>query len=364
MPSWFAAIPPGLEAALARELESLGHRSKRVPGGARLEASLETGARLAATLRTPSRLLLELAEGPVSSLDALAALVRGIDWRLYLAPGAPVQLETTLRDARFRARASMDGLIEQAIQAARRGPRASTPPRQPPEPQRVRVRVEGERALVSLDAGGELLHFRGWREAGLRAPLRENLAAALLFAAGWEPGEPLLDPFCGSGTIPIEAALLAAGRPPWTRRRFAWMEWPGLAGLSPPDPSRGRSGAASIFGADKESRALAAAHDNAERARVDISWIQADIAALQPPAPTGLLLTNPPYGERLGQRVDGVYLALGRALRERFPAWRALFLCPSPALAQKVDRDATALTTFSNGGIRVGLWVVDPTRRA
>lgn len=359
MPSWFAVIPPGLEAALVRELASLGVRAQGVPGGARFEAGLEQGARLAALLRTPSRLLLELARFPAPNLEVLAARVRELDWRPYLEPTAPVEVEATLASSRLKVRETVQGRVEHAIRDALRGPRLPSARAGRPEPQRVRLRVEADEALISLDAGGELLHLRGWREEAGKAPIRENLAAALLFAAGWEADEPLLDPFCGAGTIPIEAALLATGRPPWTRRRFAWQGWPALSRLALPETRRGRGAEARVFGADKDSRALGMAHENARRAGVSLSLIQSDVAVLEAPAQTGLIVANPPYGERLGQSVEGVYAAFGRTLRERFVGWRALFLSPTEALAGRVDRGVERLTTFSNGGLRVGVYALE-----
>lgn len=361
MPTWFAVIPPGLEAALVRELESLGLTAKGVPGGARFEATLEQGARLAATLRTPTSLLLELARFHAPTLEQLAARVRELDWRPYLDGTTPVKVESSLLESRLKVRDSVDSKVENAIRDALRGPRLPSMRGggRPAEPQKVRVRVEADEALISLDAGGELLHFRGWREESVSAPIRENLAAALLFAAGWEFDEPLLDPFCGSGTVLVEAALLAAGRPPWTRRRFSWQGWPALSRLSPPDPGRGKPASVQIFGADKDSRALGIATENARRARVELRFIQSDIAQLEAPAEAGLIVTNPPYGERLGQRVDGVYAAFGRTLKERFSGWRVLFLAPGEGLARKVSPRCERLTSFSNGGIRVGVWVLE-----
>ncbi len=360
MPSWFAVIPPGLEAALVRELDSLGVRARGVPGGARFEVGLEQGARLVASLRTPSSVLLELARFRAPNLDQLAARVRELDWRPYLEFDIPVKVEATLQRSQLRVRETVQGKVEHAIRDALRGPRLPThrPGGRPAEPQIVRVRVEEDEALISLDAGGELLHRRGWREESVGAPIRENLGAALLIAAGWAPDEVLLDPFCGSGTLPIEAALMAAGRPPWTRRHFAWQRWPALARSSPPDPWKGK-GEARIYGSDKDTRALGVAHENARRARVEIALRQQDVADLEPPAPTGLVVANPPYGERLGQSVGGVYVAFGRSLRERFQGWRALFLAPDPELARKVHVGAERITSFSNGGIRVGVWVVE-----
>lgn len=365
MLSWFAVIPPGLEAALVRELAGwLRAPASPVPGGVRFPATLEEGARLSSTLRTPTRLLVELAQGPVTTLDALAALVRRVDWRPFLTPNTPLEVSVTASNSRVRFRGAAEKKVELAIADALRGPRLpGYRPREAPLVQRVSVRIDADVATVSLDVGGELLHFRGWRQSAGKAPLRENLAAALLVAAGWTGDEALVDPFCGSGTFPIEAALMAAGRPPWTRRRFSWEGWPAMAGKTPPDPRRPLPGISPqsplIVGADKDGEALADATENARRAGVGVRWTQCDVCALEAPAPTGLVIANPPYGLRLGRRVDGVYRTFGQTLRDRFVGWRVAFLAPDRRLAGLVDPAAEQRTTFSNGGVRVGLYSLE-----
>ena len=365
MPTWFAVIPPGLEPALVAELAEKGFEKPEVqPGGARFEASLEAGARLATTLRTPSRLLLELAHARATTLEGVASLARSVNWKPYLEPGMPLDVECSARESRVRFPAAIARKLEVSIQDALRGPRLPTlRSGRPQDPQRITVRIQDDVARLSIDAGGELLHTRGWRTESGKAPIRENLASALLYIGEWKVGEPLYDPFCGSGTIPIEAALRALDRPPATMRRYAWHAWPALRGkASSPAKKRGTTPVGHIWGSDKEGRAVAAAHANATRAGVTLSWAELDIADIQAPGEPGLVLANPPYGERLGQNVDGVYSTFGRVLRERFAGWRALFLAPHASLAQRVDRDAKRLLTFSNGGIRVGAWLVKVVR--
>lgn len=359
MPTWFAVIPPGLEPALATELRQSGVAKPDVQGGGvRFDAGLEAGARLASTLRTPSRLLLELGEGKVTTLEHLAGLARSIDWRPHLEPGIPVQVECSFKESRVRFSDAASHKVTIAIQDALRGPRLPTlRSGRPPEPQRVSVRIQEDVARISIDAGGELLHTRGWRRESGKAPIRENLASALLYVGKWAADEPLYDPFCGSGTIPIEAALRALGRPPAPGRRYAWHAWPALRNKVPSSPkNRGATQVFHIWGSDKEGRAAAAARENALRAGVSLPWSVLDISEIDSPAMPGLIVTNPPYGERLGQNVDAVYGNFGRVLRERFAGWRVLFLAPHAGLAQRVDREAERLVTFSNGGIRVGAW--------
>ncbi len=358
MATFFAVATPGLEPACARELSLLGLDGSIVAGGVRFDADLANAPRLVRSLRTPARLLVEVAAGPARSLDALSQLVAGVDWRPLMAPGVRADVAVSSKRSRLRFKERVAGKVEQVLRRevgrAARGR----------DVQRVQVRILDDVATISVDAGGELLHRRGWRLATAKAPLRENLAATLLVMAGWEGDEALVDPCCGAGTIPIEAARMARALPAGVDRRYACDAWPAAGRYRPPPP---RPLQVPIVGVDRDPGAIRAATDNAERAGVDVDWRRLDLRELEPPAPTGLVVANPPYGVRVGagahkrgaHPAGGFYAALGRTLRERFRGWRALFLAPEPALAHKVHRDAACLTRFKNGGISVGVWVIE-----
>ena len=337
---------------MERELDALGVRGSRQPGAIEFEASIAQGATLTRRARTPTRLLLTIAEGPAVHARQLADLIGSTDWTPFLRRDTTVKLHITTRDSKLRFKDRIQRTAERALKGVQR--------RLPPGPsadQRLHIRLADDRARLALDAGGELLHRRGWRQDTGKAPLRENLAACLLFAAGYTGDEVLLDPFCGVGTIPIEAALLASGRSAFSDREMAWRSWHGVSDL-PVAPPPAMTAPCAIIGSDKSETAIGRAQANAGRAAADVRWQTSDIAELEPPAPSGLIVTNPPYGRRLGQSVDGVYRAFGRTLRARFDGWRVLFLCPNRALAGLVDQRAERLTTFSNGGARVGIWVL------
>jgi putative N6-adenine-specific DNA methylase len=350
--NWYAVSSPGLEALTARELGG----GEVLPGGVRFRAEIDDALTRIRMLRTPSRVLAELAEGPAKSLEELDAVVRKVQWKKWLHPAAQVEVHASLAKSKLRFAESVERRVAHAIREAVKGPRVVDREKRPSLPQRVQVRVLEDRAVVSLDAGGELLHVRGWRAEQGAAPIRENLAAALLLAANWTGDEPLLDPFCGSGTIPIEAALLAAGRSPYGRRRFAFEEWP----CAPrPRVPQGR-GSAEVYGSDRDARALGAAEANARRAGVEIHLRRCDVADIEPPAPTGIVVSNPPYGLRLSpEGVGSVWRAFGNAWRARFAGWRAYVLSPDPHLVQLVHRGARRMLHFNNGGVRVGLYVIE-----
>lgn len=355
---WYAVAHPGLEQVVADELTAAGLTPGVSPGGVGFEASIEQGVRLARTLRTPDRLLAEVARGHAPNAEMLGALVRKGNWQAFIHPLATVEIQINSKASKVHFKESAERRVERAIKDALKGPRLPDQGGRPRVPQRVQVRIDADTATVSIDVGGELLHKRGWRADGGGAPLRENLAAALLRLAKWDGTSTLIDPFCGSGTIPIEAALMATGRSPFGRRGFACDEWPGVATIKrtadrrplPPPP---------IIGADRDGQALARALANGQKAGVDVRWQEIDVADLVPPTPTGTLVTNPPWGLRMApDAVSSVYGRLGRTVRERFEDWRLVFLAPHPSLAERVHRDARLLTSFTAGGVRVGVWAV------
>ena len=218
---------------------------------------------------------------------------------------------------------------------------------------------------MSADASGELLHRRGYRLETAKAPLRETLAAAMLAGAGWDGAAPMVDPMCGSGTIPIEAALLARRVPPGMARRFAFMRWPGFdqsAWEQLVRQARERMlqrAPVPILGSDRDAGAVAASAANAERAGVagDIQWRRAAISAMAPPPGRGWIITNPPYGVRVGERRElrDLYAQLGNVARRCCPGWEVAFLAAHPELERQTGLEPAVRFTTENGGIRVRL---------
>jgi putative N6-adenine-specific DNA methylase len=308
----FCACAPGLEPALAAELGALGLGARPEPGGARAEG--EDAAALAC----------------LASRLADAVLLR-------LWEGAPAELAGARRAAAGRAGGA-------ALVARSRGGRAS----------------------LSVDAAGAPLFRRGWRARIGAAPLRETLAAGLLAAAGHDGERPFLDPMCGSGTIAIEAALVAARRAPGLGRRFAFEGLPGHdAGrterLRRKLEAQVRAPPAPLHASDRNAGALRLARKNAEAAGVT-AWIRfarEDAAAAVPPPGPGVLAVNPPYGVRLDEEVAGAWRALG-ALLARLPGWRAAVLAPDRGLERLLPPGLSSSLPVSNGGLRCRLLRYDP----
>jgi putative N6-adenine-specific DNA methylase len=227
----------------------------------------------------------------------------------------------------------------------------------------VVIRLADDKCTVSVDSSGTLLHKRGYRQAVAKAPLRETLAAAILMASGWDQSSPLLDPFCGSGTIPIEAAMLALAIPTGLHRRFAFMDWPGfdkslwqtiLAEASP------RSSVHPVIQAsDRDAGAIKSAQANAERAGVSgyIDFQCQAVSSIQPPSGTGWVVTNPPYGLRLseGRDLRNLYAQFGNVLRQKCPGWNLSVLCSDPALLGQMHFKLDTSLALVNGGIHIRL---------
>lgn len=219
---------------------------------------------------------------------------------------------------------------------------------------------------ISIDSSGERLHRRGWRTEGGEAPLRESLAAALLALADWRPTESLVDPMCGAGTIAIEACTIALGMAPGARRSFAFERWPLCEGAflgrwgslrAETDAARVDHLSHPIIASDHDPAAVATTRHNAVRAGVDqqLRIEERALAEARPPGATGLLVANPPYGERLGRRRDlpQLYREIGRVFRQRFAGWRAAVVVPDARLASSFRLPLLGSHPLVHGGLRV-----------
>jgi putative N6-adenine-specific DNA methylase len=363
----FAACAPGLEPYTERELRALDMAAVRaVPGGVEFTGSLAGAYRANRHLRTASRVLVRLGRFHVTEFRELHKRAGQLPWERYLAPGQPVAVRATCHKSKLY---HSDAVAQRVVAAL--GERLGRPSRmlrghedEASEAQLVVVRLDHDQCMVSVDSSGELLHRRGYRLATAKAPLRETLAAAILMAAGWEGAAPLIDPFCGSGTVAIEAALMALNMPPGRARRFAFMDWPGFdaaawEALPRVAPRRG-SEQSVILASDRDAGAIEAARANAERAGVAdrIEFARRAVSDLRPPEARGFVVTNPPYGVRVREARDlrNLYARFGEVLRERCPGWRVALLCPQAALVRQTRLTFDRSLPLVNGGLAVKLW--------
>jgi putative N6-adenine-specific DNA methylase len=331
-------------------------------------------------LRTATRVLVRVADFRARTFFELERHVRRADWARYLAPGQPVRLRVTTRKSRLyhkraieeRFARELGEILGSTVEGGGEGGEEEEEvERSGRQAQLFVIRFDRDRCVVSADASGERLHRRGYRQAVARAPLRETLASAMLLASGWKPGDALLDPLCGSGTIPIEAALIARNIPPALAnpdlqpRSFAFERWPtfepaawdrvvGDARSAILDTA-----ASEIRGSDRDAGAVDSAIANATRAGVeaDLFLERLPLSAASPSASSGWLITNPPYGVRIGDAppLRDLYAALGNLLRTRLPRWRLALLASEDNLARHTGLPLTERLRTTNGGIPVKL---------
>lgn len=371
----FAACQPGLEPLLARELAAQGRQPAEQRGGVAFAADVREVMHCCRWLGTASHVLLRVAEFPCRALGELQRKAALLPWGEWLRPDVPVDVHATTRESRIYHTGAIAERISEAIAAAFG---RAVPPAAPgaDEVARLSVRFARDVCTISLDATATPLHRRGYRLATAKAPLREDLAHALLLAAEFTGHDALLDPFCGSGTIPIEAAGLALGLAPGRLRppallhlamfdAEAWSEVaarPGPAGRPQP-----------IAASDRDAGAIEAARGNAERAGVAAAidfrhaaitahpWF-ADGAA----PPRGVLATNPPFGLRVAKAggLLPLYQTLGHRAARLGAGWRAAVLAHDVRLARRTGLPLHPAFTTRHGGLAVTAMVGPATPTA
>jgi 23S rRNA (guanine2445-N2)-methyltransferase / 23S rRNA (guanine2069-N7)-methyltransferase len=375
--AFVATVPRGLADLLARELEALGaqHATER-NAGVLFTGPLEAGYRACLWSRTASRVLLQLAEFEAATSDQFYAQVLAFDWSAHIDPARTIACEftgthPTRTHSHFGALRLKDAVCDRLRDDS--GTRPNVALSRPAV--RLHAHANGAHVTLALDLAGEGLHRRGYRIEAGEAPLRENLAAGVLLRARWpeaaERGAEFLDPMCGSGTLVIEAAMIAARRAPGLGREyFGFLDWKGHDAalwqrLKSEAGERAAAGVASIIrGSDIDQRALTMAAANAQRAGVSelIRLEHRAIASVRPVADKpGLICTNPPYGERLGDAAQArsLFAELGHALREHFVGWDAAILAAGPDAARELRLRSYRVHDLWNGAIAVRLLRVD-----
>jgi putative N6-adenine-specific DNA methylase len=373
----FAIVAPGLEALALDEARAAGLPAELAQGGGGIawRGDLRSVLLANVALRIASRVVVRLAVFEARSFAELERHARQIPWTSVVSPGGSVRFRVTCKKSKLYHSDAVAQRLGDALARALPGVRigeASGAEEDGPhdDAQLFVVRLLRDECTVSADSSGALLHRRGYRQATAKAPLRETLAAALLAASGWDGQAPLVDPFCGSGTIPIEAALLARGRAPGGARTFAAERWPGVSAgvgnrIRAELAERARTGPIGpVSGSDRDAGAIAAAVTNAERAGVsgDVSLAVRSLSAADFPAGgRGWVVTNPPYGVRVGDagRVRDLWAQLGHVLRARAHGWRVALLSPDPALERQLRLGLSVAAQTSNGGIPVRMLVGD-----
>ncbi|MDQ8162449.1 MAG: class I SAM-dependent RNA methyltransferase [Gemmatimonadota bacterium] len=367
----FAVAAPGLAPLVAAECVALGITPREVsPAGVSFTATADQLFTANLWSRLTSRVLVRLAEFEARDFATLEKMAARVPWHHVLTPGAAVRLRVTCRKSRLYHSDAVAERVARGITNSIAGSQALGRAKDDEEDddgntQLIVVRFDHDRCTISADSSGALLHRRGWRQAIAKAPLRETLAAAMLAACEWEGAVPLVDPFCGSGTIGIEAALRVRRMAPGLGRAFAMEQWPGAdpvmhaavraAATAVQLPSVG----VPIVLRDRDAGACKAALANAERAgvRQDVVIEQGSLSetSLEAIGPAGLVLTNPPYGLRIGDGADlrSLYARLGDVVRAGGRGWQLGLLVPDRVLAGQTRLSFDAVLRTANGGLPV-----------
>jgi putative N6-adenine-specific DNA methylase len=360
---YFATCGRGIESVLADELRALGAAGVEPGrGGVHFRGDLALLYQANLWLRTAIRVLRPILEVKVVSPDELYEAVRALDWSPYLTPEHTLAVDCNVRDShithsKYAALRVKDAICDQFVE--RCGRRPSVDVEQPMIG--LNLHIYRDQAVLSLDSSGESLHKRGYRPIQTRAPLNEALAAALVLLTGWRGERPFADPLCGSGTLPIEAAWLALRRPPGlTRKRFGfqgWMDFDIALWTSLRDEARrgvGRALPAPILAADARGDAVSFAINNARAAGIGhlLRFEKRDVRDFQPPpGPPGVILCNPPYGERIGEEKNlfSLYRLLGEVFAQRCVGWTAFVFTGNPRLAAAIGLTPAAEIALYNG---------------
>jgi putative N6-adenine-specific DNA methylase len=384
MTSYFCPCPRGMEAALAEEIGEIAQHSttlkvhNQVPGGVHCSGSLVDAYRLNLHSRIASRVLMRMASTSYANENDIYDLVLEQPWEDWFDTDHTIRVDVTavkspLKSLEFTTLKIKDAVCDRFRDQFNKRPSVNT--REPD--MRIVGFLDQRNFTIYLDTSGEALFKRGWREETGDAPLRENLAAGLLRVSGWKPGTPLFDPMCGSGTILVEAAQMVQGIPAGARRRFAFEKfrdfdrqaWQDMKAAIKPNPLPSEP---TIFGSDISGDMVAMTRHNLKVAGVLFEVPLKQIEAQEVKAPTeqpGILLTNPPYGERIGVRGDSTmapdemavqfYQAFGTTLKQRFAGWTAFLFTADLSLPKLLRLKEARKTPFFNGALECRLFRFD-----
>ena len=366
---FFASCPRGLEPTLATELVAIGAANPAaVDGGVGFDGGLDLAYRANLESRIASRILWRVGSGRYRNEQDVHALAKAIDWSRHFRADRTLRVDVAATRSPLKSLEFATLTIKDAVCDRFRGDTGERPSIDKRMPDvRVAAHLTVDEATFYLDTSGEPLFKRGYRRDAEEAPLRENLAAGLIALSGWTPAQAFLDPMCGSGTIAIEAALIAADRAPGLARTFgfqklAWFDGPTWQRIKQTARDRIRTPSASttIHASDLLPQAVAKTQSNAQAAGIAdfVTVERADALTRAAPAPEGTLIANPPYGVRLSDRekVAAMYPQLGDALKQRFAGWNAWLFSGDTQLPKLMHLKTDRRIPLYNGALECRLY--------
>lgn len=368
---------PGLEEILADEIATLtGRRGETSPGGVAFPGGLKDMRRVNLWSRIANRVLVRVDEFHASTFHELERKAKQVDWGRFVASGQSVRFRVTCKKSKLYHSDAVAERLAMAVKAKVGGNKHVVTANDVDEDeeggdttqnaQLFVVRIVDDMCSISADSSGDLLHRRGYRQAVAKAPLRETIAAAMIIGSGWDMKAPLIDPMCGAGTIAIEGAMMARRIAPGLNRRFAFESWPRhstaewSAELDAARAQQLDKSPARIVASDRDEGAITAAVANAERAGVSAD-IQLDVRALSAaavPDEACWIVTNPPYGMRLGEggSLRDLYAQFGKIVRAGSGS-RVALLSADSELEDQMKMSLHEVFRTSNGGIPVHLMI-------
>lgn len=359
----FVPCAPGLEPELLADVRGLGGvRPKTSAGGVELEANDHVLYRCLLELGLALDVRVRLGSFPAHYFDAIAKGVAKLPWGRFIGAGQTVEVRATARRSKLQHTGAIEERVFEGIKRVM-GSFATDDP----EPWRVFARLERDQLSLSLSLAGAPLSKRGYRLATAKAPLREDLALAILRLSGWTPERPLVDPFCGSGTVLLEAARWARGIPPGWDRGFHVERAPTFdaerwAKVRSSAEAKMRDAPATIRGSDRDAGAIRAAQENAGRAGVEDS-ISLELApmgstSIFEDSSSGTWVSNPPFGARVGgPDLRALYQTMGRRFEALGPGWQLGLLVSEAKLALSTGVELKSRALLDHGGLKVRLFV-------
>jgi putative N6-adenine-specific DNA methylase len=362
--NFFASCPRGLEALLVQELASLGAKNaQETPGGVAFSGTWELCYRANLWSRIASRVLWRVGDFEYRNEKDLYEAAKRIAWYDYFSVKRTIRVNVTAQKSPLKSLEFATLKVKDAVCDRFRDKLGSRPDVDRGNPDvRIHAFLEEAKGTLYLDTSGEALFKRGWRMDVADAPIRENLAAGIVMLTGWKFDQPLLDPMCGGGTFLSEAAAMARGRAPGAKRGFGFQK---LGGFDPKTWERITHEPASpaeprLYGSDNDPEALKAARRNLGAAGVE-RWVkleQSDVLERTAPEPAGILIANPPYGERIGspEELAALYPKLGDALKKRFAGWNCFFFTADMRLPKLIRLQPSRRTPLWNGSLECRLY--------
>jgi len=367
---FFATCPRGLEALLADEL--LVQRALKIvvtDGGVSFEGSLDTMYRVNLHSRIATRVMSRVGQGSYSSEEDIYKATFKLNWPAWFKVNQTIRVKVTgvkcpLKSLDFVTLRIKDAVCDRFREEGALRPSVSV--RDPDV--RIHAYLTHNQYQLYLDTSGAPLYQRGFRDVSVIAPLRENLAAGILMLTGWQPGTPLLDPMCGSGTFLIEAAMMAVNQPPGMKRTFGFQKLTSFdEGLWKKIETEAMNKMKpieflDIYGSDMDLRAVRVARHNLKVAGLeDVAKVmQSDFVKLEPPTAEGTLVTNPPYGQRIGEDEDlkEVYPVWAKHMKESFGGWNTYFLTADLEMPKDMRLKPSKKTPLYNGALECRLFEI------